>query len=47
MDALDRRRRMRLGCDAFNRGAFFEAHEVWESVWVATDGPGRASIQGL
>ena len=31
----------------FNRGDFFEAHEVWEDVWVETAGPDKQFFQGL
>jgi predicted metal-dependent hydrolase len=31
----------------FNRGDFFEAHEVWESLWMETYGPERQFYQGL
>ena len=35
------------GIVLFNRGDFFEAHEVWESLWMETLGPDRAFYQGL
>ena len=35
------------GIVLFNRGDFFEAHEVWESLWMDTLGPDRAFYQGL
>jgi uncharacterized protein len=35
------------GIDCFNRGAFFDAHEVWESLWTDTEGPSRRFYQGL
>ena len=31
----------------FNRGDFFEAHEVWESLWMETHGPEKPFVQGL
>jgi hypothetical protein len=31
----------------FNQRDFFEAHEVWESIWLETTGPGRTFYQGL
>jgi hypothetical protein len=31
----------------FNRGDFFEAHEVWEDVWADSHGLERKFIQGL
>lgn len=35
------------GIVLFNRGDFFEAHEVWESLWMETFGPEKQFIQGL
>src|SRR5262245_44134376 len=31
----------------FNRGDYFEAHDVWEELWSDTPGPGRSFYQGL
>ena len=28
------------GIVLFNRGDYFEAHEVWEDLWMETAGPG-------
>ena len=35
------------GIVLFNRGDFFEAHEVWELVWMYTAGPDKQFYQGL
>ncbi|MCU0959059.1 MAG: DUF309 domain-containing protein [Pirellulaceae bacterium] len=35
------------GIDLFNRGAYFDAHEVWEELWVEQEGPLRQFLQGL
>src|SRR5580698_9901999 len=35
------------GIVLFNRGDFFEAHEVWESLWMETHGPERKFYQSL
>ena len=35
------------GIVLFNRGEFFEAHEVWESLWMESYGPERPFYQGL
>lgn len=35
------------GIVLFNRGDFFEAHEVWESLWMDTHGPEKPFVQGL
>jgi predicted metal-dependent hydrolase len=35
------------GLHCFHSGAFFEAHERWESVWVAAQEPEKTFLQGL
>src|SRR6266403_1301102 len=35
------------GIVLFNRGDFFEAHEVWESLWMDEYGPERKFYQAL
>jgi len=35
------------GIVLFNRGDFFEAHEVWEELWMHCAGPDRSFYQGL
>lgn len=37
------------GCDLFNRGYWWEAHEAWESIWqlAGRKSPERAALQGL
>lgn len=35
------------GIDLFNRGYFFEAHDVWEEVWRSEHGPMRNFFKGL
>jgi predicted metal-dependent hydrolase len=35
------------GIVLFNRGDFFEAHEVWESLWMETFTPEKQFYQGL
>ena len=37
----------RRGILLFNRGAFFDAHEVWEDVWREADGLEKKFLQGL
>jgi predicted metal-dependent hydrolase len=39
--------RLQPGRAAFNRGEFFEAHELWEEVWRELAGDSRALVQGL
>ena len=38
---------LRAGIEAYERGDFFEAHEVWEEVWTEYQGPSRKFYQGL
>ena len=35
------------GLRCFHFGAFFEAHEHWESVWLAAQEPEKTFLQGL
>jgi len=37
----------RRALEHFNRGEFFDAHEVWEDVWRASSGPEKRYLQGL
>jgi predicted metal-dependent hydrolase len=39
--------RLAPGRAAFNRGEFFEAHELWEDVWRGLAGGERLLVQGL
>jgi hypothetical protein len=43
----ERRRLVRQGVDCFNRGEFFDAHEVWEEVWRSNLPEPRTLLQGL
>jgi uncharacterized protein len=36
-----------LGVTDFNAGRFFEAHEVWEELWLAAGEPEKTFLQGL
>jgi predicted metal-dependent hydrolase len=47
LDPAERRRLVRLGVDLFNRGDFFEAHEVLEEVWRSTRPEPRDLFQEL
>ena len=40
-------RDLREGLRCFHSGAFFEAHEHWESVWLAAQEPEKTFLQGL
>lgn len=47
-DSWDYDPRYLAGIVLFNRGDFFEAHEVWESLWLSAEvGEHRRFIQGL
>jgi len=35
------------GVALFNRGAYFEAHDVWEALWKETPGEAKNYLQGL
>jgi predicted metal-dependent hydrolase len=35
------------GIARFNRGEYFECHEVWEELWRETQGPARLFYKGL
>ena len=37
----------RKGVEAFNEGAYFEAHETLETLWKAESGPVRDLLQGV
>src|SRR5262245_40229242 len=39
--------RFLAGIVLFNRGDYFEAHEVWEELWGDTPGPDKRFYQGL
>ena len=39
--------RLEEGRDLFNRGCFFEAHDVWEDLWAETRGEERSFLEGL
>lgn len=39
--------RFAAGVTAFERGAYFEAHEHWESLWLEARGDERACLAGL
>jgi len=40
-------RRLARGRALFNRGSYFEAHEVWEEAWLSEEGEARRILQGL
>ena len=44
---LETRRLLSRGRALFDRGAYFEAHEVWEAAWLGEKGKTRRLLQGL
>lgn len=47
MEPRQRRELLERGTELFNRGRFFECHEVWEELWKATRGEEKLFLQGL
>ena len=47
IDEAEHRGRFERGVLLFNRGAFYEAHEDWEALWLEADGEYRLWLQGL
>ena len=43
----EQRERFREGISLFNRGEFFECHEVLEAVWMEVSGGQKTFLQGL
>jgi hypothetical protein len=39
--------RFRRGIEQFNSRHFFDAHETWEEIWLATPEPDKAYLQGI
>ncbi len=39
--------KFRKGLAEFNSGRFFDAHETWEEIWLATPEPEKAFLQGI
>jgi uncharacterized protein len=47
MASRDSATRFERGVADFNAGRFFEAHEVWEELWLAAVEPEKTYLQGL
>lgn len=43
----DRRHILLEGVQQYNEGYFFEAHEIWEGLWMQSPWPTRRFLQGL
>jgi predicted metal-dependent hydrolase len=44
---VNHRKAFRHGLEEFNTERFFEAHEVWEEVWLASFGAEKRFLQGI
>jgi predicted metal-dependent hydrolase len=44
---MDLSQRFEPGRAAFNRGDYYEAHELWEAAWLQLAGAERLFVQGL
>jgi len=47
MKSREKEEKFRRGIDHFNAREFFEAHEVWEEIWLAEAQPQKTFLQGL
>jgi uncharacterized protein len=47
MKSMNKDEQFQRGISLFNAGEFFEAHEVWEEIWLAEAEPEKTFLQGL
>lgn len=47
MKTAEKADKFRRGLDHFNAREFFEAHEVWEEIWLVEAEPEKTFLQGL
>jgi uncharacterized protein len=47
MKSAEKKEKFELGLAHFNSQKFFEAHEVWEEVWLVEAEPEKTFLQGL
>jgi uncharacterized protein len=47
MESHEKDRLFQKGLDAFNSSHFYDAHEIWEAVWLETPNPEKIFLQGL
>jgi uncharacterized protein len=47
MQAQEKHERFERGLGHFNARRFFEAHEVWEEIWLVEDEPEKTFLQGI
>jgi uncharacterized protein len=44
---MNEEEKFKRGVADFNAGRFFEAHEIWEELWLAAFEPEKTFLQGL
>src|ERR1700730_12698209 len=44
---VEQHKGFRQGLEEFNTERFFEAHEAWEEVWLASTGTEKRFLQGI
>ena len=47
MDSHEKDQLFQRGLEAFNSAHFYDAHELWEEVWLKTRNPEKMFLQGL
>jgi uncharacterized protein len=47
MDYYKKDQLFQRGLEAFNSRHFYDAHEIWEEIWIETLNPERTFLQGL
>jgi predicted metal-dependent hydrolase len=47
MTTSEHREKFRRGVEQFNTRQFFEAHETWEEIWLASPEPEKTFLQGI
>lgn len=47
MKSAEKTEKFKLGLAHFNSRRFFEAHEVWEEIWLVEAEPEKTFLQGL
>jgi uncharacterized protein len=47
MKSAEKAEKFKLGLAHFNSRRFFEAHEVWEEIWLVETEPEKTFLQGL
>jgi predicted metal-dependent hydrolase len=44
---MEHHEQFRRGVEQFNARLFFEAHETWEEIWLASPEPDKTFLQGI